>query len=413
MPQFRSWQAAWRSIAVCVVLAANTSAVADEPGLPRDVPDALRLEAADALPLTPFYDTPENLGATKPGDLLRSEPGVGYQLPQGAHAIRILYHSRDSRGRDVATSAVILLPAGTPPKNGWPIIAWAHGTSGIARICAPSLAKDVTYGEEGLMPMVRAGFAVVATDYHGLGTAGRHEYLNKIAQTRDVIYAIPAARAAAPALGRKWVVDGHSQGGRAAWGVAEIETQSHDPAYLGAISVAGSSDMQAFVASLQRPGAFAFYQDYVAFGVHAVAPGFAPARMLTGAPLQHYGDLAAKGCWDYAYARFLDQKSALPLASGWDSQPEVKLWLQNNQFGTSPIGKPLLVIAGESDTTERFDSLQAKVKTACNSGVSLTFRHYPGLDHDPTMKLSTPDQLAWIKDRFAGNPMKGNCKKTW
>jgi NAD(P)H-dependent flavin oxidoreductase YrpB (nitropropane dioxygenase family) len=28
-------------------------------------------------------------------------------------------------------------------------IAWAHGTSGVARQCAPSLAKDVYFGEEG------------------------------------------------------------------------------------------------------------------------------------------------------------------------------------------------------------------------------------------------------------------------
>lgn len=52
-----------------------------------------------------------------------------------------------------------------------PVIAWAHGTSGVARRCAPSLMKDVEYGTEGLMPMVAAGFAVVATDSAGLGRA--------------------------------------------------------------------------------------------------------------------------------------------------------------------------------------------------------------------------------------------------
>ena len=46
------------------------------------------------------------------------------------------------------------------------------------------------------MPMVRAGFAVIATDYHGLGTEGPHEYINKTAQARDVIYSVPAAHAA-------------------------------------------------------------------------------------------------------------------------------------------------------------------------------------------------------------------------
>src|SRR6202000_2521960 len=109
-------------------------------------------------------------------------------------------------------------PSGPEPSGGWPVIAWAHGTSGVARQCAPSLMRDLYYGDEGLPEMLQGGFAVVAVDYHGLGTPGPHQYVSKIAQAHDVIYAIPAAHAAVPTLGRQWVVDGHSQGGLAAWG---------------------------------------------------------------------------------------------------------------------------------------------------------------------------------------------------
>lgn len=182
-------------------------AAADEPALPHSLAEAVRMEKADALPRTPFYEAP-SLAATKPGDLLRKAAYTGYTLPVGARAIRILYHSLSADGGDVATSGVVLIPAGDPPSGGWPVIAWAHGTTGVARMCAPSLQKDTAYGEEGLMPMVRAGFAVVGTDYHGLGTIGPHQYVNKIAQARDVIYSIPAARAAVPALGRRRVAVG-------------------------------------------------------------------------------------------------------------------------------------------------------------------------------------------------------------
>ena len=85
--------------------------------------------------------------------------------------------------------------------------------------------KDVEYGSEGLMPMVAAGFAVIATDYAGLGTPGPHQYDNKIPQANDVVYSVPAARAAVPSLGRRWVTIGHSQGGVAVWGVAELEAR--------------------------------------------------------------------------------------------------------------------------------------------------------------------------------------------
>ena len=202
------------------LLVVSHNAAADEAGLPKSVSEAIRMERDNALPRTALYDAPKSLAGSRPGDLLKQEKFAGYLVPKGASAVRILYHSLDADQHDVVTSGVVLIPAGTAPVGGWPVIAWAHGTSGVARMCAPSLQKDVYYGEEGLMPMVRAGFAVVASDYHGLGTYGQHQYVNKLAQTNDVIYSIPAARKAVPALGKKWVVDGHSQGGLAAWGVA-------------------------------------------------------------------------------------------------------------------------------------------------------------------------------------------------
>ena len=61
---------------------------ADEPGLPRSLAEAARMEQADALPRTGFYDTP-SLAGTKPGDLLRHESFGGYIVPSGATAIRI------------------------------------------------------------------------------------------------------------------------------------------------------------------------------------------------------------------------------------------------------------------------------------------------------------------------------------
>ena len=108
--------------------------------------------------------------------------------------------------------------------------------------------KDVEYGSEGLMPMVAAGFAVIATDYAGLGTPGLHQYDDKIPQARDVAYSVPAAHAAVPSLGRPWVAIGHSQGGVAVWGVAELEQEVRDPDYRGAISVAGDMSYEGFEA---------------------------------------------------------------------------------------------------------------------------------------------------------------------
>jgi pimeloyl-ACP methyl ester carboxylesterase len=384
-------------------------AAADEPGLPRSVAEAQRMERADALPRTAFYETP-TLAMTKPGELLRKEPFEGYLVPTGASAIRILYHSQNADGGDVATSGVVLIPGGNPPPGGWPVIAWAHGTSGVARMCAPSLQKDMEYGEEGLMPMVRAGFAVVATDYHGLGTVGPHQSVNKIAQARDVIYSIPAAKAAVPALGRRWVAVGHSQGGIAAFSVAEMQASLKDPDYLGAISVAGAADIKAILEQMGNPdSSAAYYLVYMAYAIHARSPDFQPSQMLAGKALTRYAQVTTKGCWDYAYASFLDDKGGAVLKPGWERSAAVEKFFQGNELGTLPIGGPLLIIAGEADETVPFALVKQTVKKACANGVALRFRSYPGLDHDPTMDKSTPDQLAWIKERFAGKPASSNC----
>jgi pimeloyl-ACP methyl ester carboxylesterase len=382
---------------------------ADSAPIPHSLAEAVTMEQADALPRTAFYETPA-LSGSKPGALLRRESFAGYAVPSGATAIRILYHSLSSEGAQVATSAVVLVPPGPAPAGGWPVIAWAHGTSGVARMCAPSLQKDMEYGEEGLMPMVRAGFAVVATDYHGLGTVGPHEYVNKIAQGRDVIYSVPAARAAVPSLGSRWVVIGHSQGGLAAWSVAEMEATLHDPDYLGAVSVAGAGDLKAILTGMGDPGSdAAFYMTYMAYAIHVLSPEFKPSDMLEGAALARYENATTKGCWNYAYASFLGLPPGKIVKPGWDGTAPAEKLFKLDELGTAPIGGPMLVIAGEGDQTVPIASMRGTVQKACRNGIALTFRSYPGLDHDPTMDQSTPDQLAWVRDRFAGKASAGNC----
>jgi pimeloyl-ACP methyl ester carboxylesterase len=395
--------------AAVLIFAAVAAAQAQE--MPKTVAEAVALERADRLPITDFYSTPGDLSATKPGDLLRKESFAGYSLPKGATAVRILYHSLSATDRDVATSGVVLIPGGVAPAGGWPVIAWAHGTSGVSRLCGPSTMKDVYYGDEGLMPMVAAGFAVVATDYHGLGTEGPHEYVNKTAQAHDVIYSIPAARAAVSSLGQKWVVDGHSQGGLAAFGVAEAEHKIQDPTYLGAVSVAGAVKESRFFTHLSNTPGVGFYLAFMAAGIHARYPDFKPRDLLSDEVLAHYDDVTTNGCFYYAYATYASVPRGALLRPQWDKSEWVHRFFEGNAVGAVPIGGPILIIAGEADQTVPIDGMRVVAKQMCASGQLVTFRSYPNLDHDPVMEHSTPDQLDWIKARFAGKPATSSCAK--
>lgn len=368
-----------------------------------------RMEQQNALPLTVFYDQPADWSQTTPGDLLKMEEASGYALPDGVKAVRILYHSLDSAGQDVVSSAVVLTPAGSPPLGGWKVIVWAHGTSGVARQCAPSAMKDVYYGEEGLFPMLRAGYAVVAIDYHGLGTHGLHQYLSKIGQAWDVINSIPAARAAVPDLGKRWVVDGHSQGGLAAWGVAELEVGRKDPDYLGAVAVSAPTDLGHIFETPEATRGAGFYVAWLAYGIHARYPQFQPQEILTSEAMKLYDSATAGGCWYHGYATYAGAEAASVMMPHVAHNTWVEMFLNENAVGKNPVYGPMFVIGGEADQTVPIENMRKTFKLLCSQTANVRFRSYPGLDHDPTMTNSTPDQLVWINDRFSNKPADGNC----
>ena len=135
------------------------------------------------------------------------------------------------------------------------------------------------------MPLAAAGFAVVATDYAGLGTAGAHQYLDKIPQANDVVYSIPAARAAVRGLAPKWVAIGYSEGGGAVWGVAELQASLNDSNYAGGISIAGwlSIDEGDGSAAGVTDSASERFWPLWTFGLKASYPSFDVSQMLTAA----------------------------------------------------------------------------------------------------------------------------------
>ena len=396
-------------IAALSILATVTAT--SEDVLPQSRAEALAMEAEDALPLTSFYDPPDPLGARAPGALIRSEAFQGYNLPPGAHAVRILYVSRALDGTSVAASGVVLIPAGARPRRGWPVIAWAHGTSGVARMCAPSLMKDVEYGSEGLMPMVAAGFAVVATDYAGLGTPGAHQYDNKIPQANDVVYSVPAARAAVPSLGSRWVAVGHSQGGVAVWGVAELEARLKDAGYRGAISVAGDMNYESFEAhdAVTFDTITNLYWPLTAFGVKASYPSFDVERFLSPIMFQRYEDMTSKGCWYYAYAAAAEVGQQAAVRPGWNELPELVRYNRDSLSTNEPIRGPLMVLAGDDDASVNFPNIQAGAAKACRNHLPIEFVHRPGLDHDPLMEKTIDLQLDWVRARLDAKPWSSNC----
>lgn len=354
------------------------------------------------LPLTKFYDTPDPLPAGKPGDLIRSQPFDEYQLPFSVSAIRILYHSRSANGEDLAVSGVVLIPYDKkPPAGGWPVIAWAHSSDGVGRPCAPSLMRNLGHGPF-LAMYVSLGYAVVATDYAGLGTHFRNAFLDGPSNATDVINSIPAARAAVPQLGARWIAMGEAEGALAALAVANNENASRDPNYLGAIAISPAVDAQVIYEHAASSQMLAF----LAYGVKTVYPQFQVADMLTAKALPLYNQLA-ETCSPNKTAPELS--AAETVKPGWEHNQFVLKYFDRVGLGQTPAYGPILVISGDGDPAIPPNTRVQAFARMCKRGDLVHWERYPDLEAGRVIGDSVRDQIQWIEGRFAGRPAKTNC----
>jgi pimeloyl-ACP methyl ester carboxylesterase len=393
-------QAAFFALAWGMVIGSRAD---DLPARFSDVAAMRADEAKDGLPITPFFSGDGKSGPD--GQLIRSEPATEYELPQGARATRILYRSRDLRGAPTTASATVVTPSGQPPSGGWPLLIWAHGTTGVARQCAPSTTKSLGYYVPELL---QQGFAVVAVDYAGMATDnGGTEYLTKTSNALDTINAVPAAQAAVQQLTRKWVAIGHSQGGLAVWGVAELEAKRKDPNYLGGVALAPAVGGVPLIRNSGERKGNTFYPVYVAYAVKRLFPDFQVNDFLTPAAAAHYDELTKSSCFFVAYASFSSIAPGQVLKKNWDDNSYFKQFMALNRVGAEPVRGPLFIASGKEDDSVPSGLIEGAVKLQCKAGGRLSYQTYAG-DHSSMMRSSFKDQMSWIKDRFGEKPAAGS-----
>jgi hypothetical protein len=106
--------------------------------------------------------TPVMQASKAPGALIAAQavsaPGIN------GTAYSVEYWSESApKNRPVKVSGLVVVPLGTPPVGGWPVVSWAHPTDGMTGNCAPSLTPqtDVPYANN----LLAQGWEITATDY--------------------------------------------------------------------------------------------------------------------------------------------------------------------------------------------------------------------------------------------------------
>lgn len=349
-------------------------------------------------------DAPDASGKPS-GMVLKTEPVAA---PEGAMAWRVIYVSKTWDDKPVAVSGLIIAPKEKSEKPR-PVLSWTHGTTGGARVCAPSLAPQpaqelvqrsetapIDFGVPYLKDLLARGMVVVATDYQGLGGPGVHPYLVGASAGRNALDIVRAARKLAQAnAGSMFLMLGWSQGGHAGlFAGEEHPTYAPELTNLGAAVIAPGTT--AGLKPVGIPHAFILargYRDAYGLGLEEFT---APGKKLV--------ELAGEVSVTRVFRESLKLKGPF-IGENWTSG--FAKALERNIPGTRRSNGPILVVQGTADNLVHPDDTLALLPRAVASGNTIHVSWHRGKGHRDVIEPARAEILAWFNDRLEGKPAPG------
>lgn len=415
-PRRHPW---WTTGAAVVVLVLVASVLLWRPG----EPDA-RVAHEQAPKGAGFYEPgPEQVAAGEHGTLIWSREVVtGPTIGGTTHLV--LYRSTSAKGETVAVSGVVSTPAGDPPEEGWPVVAWGHGTTGMADRCAPSRsAVDQQTGVYGASMdrvtagLVEDGYAVVRTDYEGLGTPGPHPYLMGQSAGAAMADIVLAAHELTPDLADEWVAMGHSQGGQAALFTSRF-TGAYTPGLelRGIVALAPPSQLGAVVGMVddgraapedaedapERLGSTSSTSTFLGpLLVAAARTGDEPLERVVSPQGRDLLPQLEERCIAELFRA--DSFGGIDveefLASDADLEPLARVVGTNDAAELHP-SVPVMLVHGAADTTVPQLLSDRLAEQYRDRGIDLRYVRLPGADHVSMLEEAAPTVRAWVAGAF-------------
>ena len=377
--------------------------------------------AVDEPPRPPFYEAPAVLPTTN-GAVIRSEPVQFLLDPLDATSLvrdarRVLYRTTDRTGQPIASSGTVLVPS-TPwlGLGSRPVIGYAPGTQGMADRCAPSrlFSEGIEYEGVGIEGLLLRGYAVAMPDYEGLGTAGVHTYMDRVAQGRATLDAVRAAqRLTGTGLSSTSPVGlmGYSQGGGAAASAVELApTYAPDLRLKGAVVGAVPADLDAVARNLDGGpfSAFAFF----------ALRGLAASYDIDLSPyLNDRGRATMDAVEQDCVFDLLDNAFVASSTLSADGRPMSELMAEEpfrSIIAAQRIGRikpqvPVLVTHSALDDTIPFAVGKAMATSWCGTGANVRFSANVAPLHVGGIVPHVAEALPFFEARFAGLPQVSGC----
>ena len=356
-----------------------------------------------------FYKTATNFTKSQPGDLLKLEQqnASAYDIPPGTSLWYMQYTSVGVGGEKVPATAFVALPYTELPKEKIRLVAYAHGTIGVVTACAASSSYN-GFDYHSWQLLTGPGYAVVATDYAGLGNNyTSHKYGNPVLNSEDAYFSVVAARKAFPGLFTDgWAAVGHSQGAGTVWGLSEnprVATKESGE-YLGGVAIAPSSRLNDLLTAVPLNVGWGFANLIVNI-FQALKFPIQPI-VLTSDALARYPLMEELQLCDTAQAEL---NADLPNHGIVDFTPAITQHNHDayiafqNKYGaaTGRKGyKELLVVQSIDDEIVNVTATKEAYDYACKIGNVVHLSLYSGLDHDDSVAASAPEWLEWLDNKF-------------
>lgn len=359
-----------------------------------------------------FYDPPDTVPSAH-GRLLRWDDFAGRE-PDGAQVKRILYTTRDVFDRPAIASALVIIP--DERSFGFaPVVAWNHGTTGVARGCAPSLRESsaTPWAIPALDEAVARGWVVVASDYSGQGAPGVFPYLIGEGEARSSLDAVLATRELPDLnVSRETLSWGHSQGGHAALWMSQIAAD-YAPSLdiVGTAVLAPVTDPYELAEELSRPNPDPLLTILISWVLVPYADTY-PRIVLS--------DYVAPG--GETIVREMTQRcptepgAIVSVAAGLGVSEDRPIYVED--LTTGPLGErladnapagpwdaPMLVTWGTADEVIPPRLQQEFVDGLCESGVPTRWVIYGGYEHVTPMLPGSrflPVLVNWSQARLDG-----------
>lgn len=312
---------------------------------------------------------------------------------------------------------MVVAPREALPRQPRRVIAWTHGAWGVAESCGPSLSPQFFTATPGLSEMVRRGYVVVAPDYPGLGAPGIHGFLVGRETARSVLDAVRAAQDIPGAgAGTTFALWGESQGGHAAlWTASEARGYGRGLRLVGTAAAVPPTDLVANLREGSDPNVRAML---TAFAAYSWSQKF-------GSPLSTMFNRTNQGVVTRLARNNCIQLGKTPRIGTILGIVSVRGALKRKDMGSTPpwsgiardnsvvpgrVEGPLLIAQGDKDVVVSPDVTLVFARAYCRTGRPLRYIRMPGADHAGTARESVAETLDWIDARFAGAPLRDDCR---